>query len=188
MECSKNGRDLTINKQKYKDEVKDRKLIITVKNPSTDWREWIKTLGQIPFEFSFKQTSEGYVVTCDASLLKKYPQEIKKFKQVFHKAAYCAGCRVCETNCRNSCITFDHGLEIDGCVHCGQCHEIDDGCLLFHSLRTTTGGNMKDKSLNSFANHAPKVEWIREFFELGNEYWGNNTLNKKIKSQKSKDF
>ena len=115
----KNGRDLTINKQKYKDEVKDRKLIITVKNPSTDWREWIKTLGQIPFEFSFEQISEGYVVTCDAALLKKYPKEIKKLKQVFHKAAYCTGCRVCETNCRNGCIAFNHGLKIDGCVHCG---------------------------------------------------------------------
>ncbi len=62
----KNGRDLTINKQKYKDEVRDRKLIITVESPSTDWREWIKTLGQIPFDFSFEQTSEGYVVSCDA--------------------------------------------------------------------------------------------------------------------------
>lgn len=71
----KNGRDLTINKQKYKDEVRDRKLIITVESPSTDWREWIKTLGQIPFDFSFEQTSEGYVVSCDASLSKKYPKE-----------------------------------------------------------------------------------------------------------------
>ena len=162
----KNGRDLTINKQKYKDEVRDRKLIITVESPSTDWREWIKTLGQIPFDFSFEQTSEGYVVSCDASLSKKYPKEIKKFKQVFHKAAYCTGCRVCETNCKNGCITFEHGLKIDGCVHCGQCHEIDDGCLLFHSLRTTTGGSMKDKSLNSFANHAPKVEWITELYDI----------------------
>ena len=59
---------MTINKQKYRDEVKDRKLIITVKNPSTDWREWIKTLGQIPFEFSFEENAEGYVVSCDASL------------------------------------------------------------------------------------------------------------------------
>lgn len=184
----KNGRDLTINKQKYRDEVKDRKLIITVKNPSTDWREWIKTLGQIPFEFSFEENAEGYVVSCDASLSKRYPQEIKKLKQVFHKAAYCTGCRVCETNCRNSCITFEHGLKIDGCVHCGQCHEIDDGCLLFHSLRTTTGGSMKDKSLNAFANHAPKVEWIREFFELGNEYWDNDTLNKKNQEPKVKRF
>ncbi len=140
----KNGRDLTISKQKYKDDVKDGKLIITVKNPTTDWREWIKTLGEIPFEFTFDQVPTGYIVTCDATVKRKFPREIKKFKQVFHKAAYCIGCRVCETNCRNRCITFDHGLKINGCVHCGNCHEIDDGCLLFHSLRMATGGNMKD--------------------------------------------
>ena len=38
----------------------------------------------------------------------------------------------------------------------------------------------KEGSLNSFANHAPKPEWIQEFFDLGNEYWDpdNNTLGK----------
>lgn len=184
----KNGRDLTINKQKYKDEVKEGQIIITVKDPATDWCEWIKTLGELPFDYSFEESEKGYIVTCDAALLKKYPREVKKFKQVFHKAAYCNGCRVCETNCRQGCITFDHGLEINNCVHCGQCHEIDDGCLLFHSLRTSTGGTMKDKSINSFANHAPKVEWIREFFELGNDYWDNNTLNKKNQEPKVKRF
>lgn len=184
----KNGRDLTINKQKYKDEVKEGRIIITVKNPTSDWREWIKTLGELPFDFSFEESEKGYIVTCDAALSKKYPREVKKFKQVFHKAAYCNGCRVCETNCRHGCITFNHGLEINNCVHCGQCHEIDDGCLLFHSLRTSTGGTMKDKSINSFANHAPKVEWIREFFELRNDYWNNNTLNKKNQEPKVKRF
>lgn len=47
---------------------------------------------------------------------------------------------------------------------------------------------MKDKSINSFANHAPKVEWIREFFELGNDYWDNNLLNKKNQEPKVKRF
>lgn len=47
---------------------------------------------------------------------------------------------------------------------------------------------MKDKSINSFANHAPKVEWLREFFELGNDYWDNNTLNKKNQEPKVKRF
>lgn len=184
----KNGRDLTINKQRYKDEVKNGKLIITVDNPSTNWKEWIKTLGEIPFQFNFEHTKTGYCITCDSKAVKEYPRIIKKFKQVFKKAAYCIGCRVCEANCRKGCITFDHGLEINNCIHCGHCHEIDDGCLLFHSLRTSTGGKMKDKSINSFANHAPKAEWIREFFELGDNYWDNNTLNKKNQEPKVKRF
>ena len=35
---------------------------------------------------------------------------------------------------------------------------------------------MNNASINSFANHAPKIEWVREFFELGNEYWKINSL------------
>lgn len=30
---------------------------------------------------------------------------------------------------------------------------------------------MKKESLNSFANHAPKPEWVQQFFTLGNDYW-----------------
>lgn len=35
---------------------------------------------------------------------------------------------------------------------------------------------MKEGSLNSFANHAPKLEWVRDFFEQGNDYWEFNGL------------
>lgn len=185
----KNGRDLTLStKQKYRDEVTGDKLVITVDHPTTNWRQWIKTLGELPFTFDFKDTNMGYQIICDARNTKEHPREIKKFKQVFHKAAYCEGCRVCESNCRNGCISFERGLEINNCVHCGQCHEIDDGCLLFHSLRTSTGGKMKDKSLNSFANHAPKAEWIQQFFEQGDDYWDQNGLNKKNQEPKVKRF
>lgn len=39
---------------------------------------------------------------------------------------------------------------------------------------------MKKESINSFANHAPKPNWVQEFFDLGNEYWepDNNGLGK----------
>lgn len=169
----KNGRDLTINEQHYRDEIVDGKIVITVTNPRTDWRQWIKTLGDVPFQYVFTETATGYQISFDAKLAKQIPTDIKKFKQVFHKAAHCLGCKVCETNCRNGCISFENGLEINNCIHCGQCHEIDDGCLAFHSLRTAMGGSgkVKEGSLNSFANHAPKLEWVRDFFDQGNDYW-----------------
>ena len=174
----KNGRDLTISEQHYREEIRDGKLVITVTNPTTDWRQWIKTLGDVPFAYEVSEIENGYTVCLDAKLAKKIPTDIKKFKQVFHKAAHCLGCRVCETNCRNGCISFKNGLEITNCLHCGQCHEIDDGCLAYHSLRSSNGGvgKMKEGSLNSFANHAPKVEWVRDFFEQGNDYWEFNGL------------
>ncbi len=175
----KNGRDLTISDQRYKEEIENDKCILTIQNPRTDWRQWIKTIGELPFSYDFKEIKDGFTISFNAKLAKQIPTEIKKFKQVFRKAAYCVGCRVCETNCRQGCISFDgNELEIKNCIHCGQCHDIDDGCLVFHSIRTSMGGSgkMKEGSLNSFANHAPKLEWIREFFEQGNDFWEFNGL------------
>lgn len=173
----KNGRDLEIEKHRYEDKTQDGKVIISVSNPTTDWREWIKTVGELPFDFSFEETKNGYKVIFDAKMTKSYPKEAKKLKQVFKKASSCVGCRVCETNCRNGCISFKGGLSITDCIACGQCHEIDDGCLVYHSLRSSTGGNgMRKGSLNSFANHAPKTDWVREFFEEGNDFWELNSL------------
>lgn len=177
----KNGRDLAISSQRYTEEIDKGKFIITAISPTTNWREWIKTLGELPFEFSYKEIDEGYQIICAASIAKSYPKEFKRFKQVFRKATHCVGCRVCETNCRNGCISFSDGLHITDCLHCGQCHEIDDGCLVYHSIRKSSGdGSMKKESINSFANHAPKPNWVQEFFDLGNEYWepNNNGLGK----------
>jgi phosphoadenosine phosphosulfate reductase len=172
----KNGRDLNISTPRYQDEVKNGKLLISVVNPRTDWCEWIKTIGEIPFEYKFHKTKNGYTITFPERILKEQLSFIKVFKQVFKKAAYCVGCRVCETNCRNNCITFYNGLQIEGCLHCGQCHDIDDGCLIYHSLKLPQGGGRTMKSINSFANHAPKLDWVKDFFEKKADYWTNNNL------------
>lgn len=121
----KNGRDLTISRQKVKEEINNGKYIISVIEPTTNWREWIKTLGTVPFEYKIEEGNNGYKVTFDASLVKKYPVVIKNFKQVFRKSAYCVGCKVCQTNCKNGCISFENGLSINGCIHCEQCHDIE---------------------------------------------------------------
>lgn len=70
MECQKNGRDLTINEPHYRDEIKDKKVVITVTSPKTDWREWVKTVGTLPFEYEFENKSDGYIISCDSSVVK----------------------------------------------------------------------------------------------------------------------
>lgn len=172
----KNGRDLKISIQHYQDEIDDGNLYITVTNPKIDWREWIKTMGEIPFEYKVVKTNNGYTVTILERLLKEQAALVKMFKQVFRKAAHCVGCRVCETNCRNGCISFINGLKIEGCLHCGQCHDIDDGCLVYHSLKLSKGGGRTIKSINSFANHAPKLDWVKGFFEKKSDYWTDSNL------------
>ena len=50
-------------------------------------------------------------------------------------------------------------------------------CLMYNTLRIPiTGGNKKVSNICSFAGHAPKPEWIEEFFAKGNDFWSNNSL------------
>ncbi|GHV54671.1 hypothetical protein FACS1894216_15160 [Synergistales bacterium] len=173
----KNGRDIKNNNIAcYQDEIKDHAIIITVTNPKTDWHEWIKTLGEIPFKYKVESSNDGYTIKLPERLLKESPLWIKLFKQVFHKAAHCVSCRVCETNCWNGCISFKNSLKIENCTHCRQCHNIDDGCLVYHSTQLPKNGGRVMKSLNTFADHAPKFDWVRTFFEQRNKFLDENTL------------
>lgn len=187
----KNGRDLTIGKVHYLETTQSGKIKIEVTNPKSDWKEWIKTVNELPFQYEFIEKENGYFIICDEKISRLYPQYIRKFRQVFKKAAYCVGCKVCETNCRNGRIKFINGkVQITDCVNCGMCHDIDDGCLAYHSLRLSIGeGTMRKESLNSFANHAPKPEWVQNFFDLGNDYWKSaNGLNPKLQVPMFKKF
>ena len=187
----KNGRELLNNKSRYVEKSEKGKLVVDIIQPTSNWKEWIKTIGtlteynnsyyvefdgmQLPFEVQEKKN--GYAVSLSEDIIKNNPLFGKYFKQVFRKASYCIGCRVCETNCRKGAISFKDGkINISDCIHCHQCHEIDSGCLLFHSLRHPQGGGKNMKSLNSFADHAPKTEWLQSFFELKEDFFEYHTL------------
>lgn len=187
----KNGRELSNNTFRCIEKITNGILTITITDPDSEWLEWIKTLGDlrggngdysVQFNgeyvwFSVKATKNGYIVTIPEVVLKERPAFGKIFRQVFRKASYCKGCRVCETNCRNGCISFTNGkVKISSCIRCHECHAIDSGCLLFHSLRHPQGGGNSMKSLNSFADHAPKLEWLRSFFELKEAFFSEHTL------------
>lgn len=186
-----NGRDLADNPFRCIENTSNKKITITVIQPNTDWKEWIKTIGilsyneesyNITFEgstysFIVEENSRGYVVSIDEAISKINPKFIKLFRQVFRKTTYCVGCQVCETNCKHGSIKFKDGkLTITDCIHCYQCHDIDSGCLLFHSLRHPQGGGKSMKSLNSFADHAPKRDWLVSFFELKEDFFTEHTL------------
>ena len=187
----KNGRELANNVFRCIERNDNGNFTISVINPASDWKEWIKTVGALNYsidgysiysgskrmQFSITESKSGYVVTIPEMTLKENPSFAKLFRQVFRKASYCNACRVCEANCANGCISFDSGkVSINGCVGCHGCHSIDSGCLLFHSLRQPQGGGNSMKSLNSFADHAPKTEWLRSFFELKEAFFSEHTL------------
>ena len=176
----RNGRDLVNNySQNYSEEKIDGYIYIKILKPQRNWREWIKTLGEIPFPYEVKE-SENNTVTAKVKIIYDKTPAMKVFKSVFHKAAACAGCGVCEANCQHGAISFKGGLHIDEkkCVHCLQCHELNAGCLVFDSLKLPNGGTLKmtGQGLNTFSDHAPKTEWLKNFFDNPDLFMKENTL------------
>jgi phosphoadenosine phosphosulfate reductase len=106
---------------------------------------------------------------------------MKKLRKILRKSHYCVGCKVCEANCKFGNLHFDeHGIVSvsDECIKCGQCLDIDTGCFVYKSLWLSKGlGNMnKSKSLDCYAAHGPKMEWIQQFIKLGERFKSENTL------------
>jgi len=169
------GRFIEGTAKKYHEESADGKTLITVTKPTSDWREWIKTLDwDIPV--AVDEIKNGYIVTVLENDLKSNPSMGKIFRQVFRKAAYCGACTVCSANCRNGCISFEGGaVKIDGCHHCYDCHNLPGGCLLYDSLKIPNGG-VKMRAINSFTEHAPKPEWMAAFFNDKEAFFETNNL------------
>lgn len=186
----KNGRYLAKNPIRCSERDEKGSLIIEINNPASDWTEWIKTLGNASIQgnevtllieeksitFSLTYTKLGYVVAIDDQMLKDRPYYRKLLRQVFHKSAYCIGCRVCEANCRNRSINFNNTVKVNNCVQCHECHLIDNGCILYHSLRHQLEGGKTMKSLNTFSNHAPKTDWLTAFFKKKNNFFSDHGL------------
>lgn len=191
----KNGRELATRVEKYTEKSEKGSTRITLVSPSTDWREWIKTIGVLlddtsPFhvlyrgnvyEFSLEENNIGYVVTISEEITKKNPTFSKYFKNIFHKSAYCVGCKECMADCHNGCLRIENGqVKVSNdCKHCSECHKVDKGCLLYKSVVLPKGGllmNSKFKSLNCYSNHGPKIEWMEQYFEFKNDFNTKHTL------------
>lgn len=179
-----NGRDIKNVLEKYKEFSRTE---FEVYSPSQDWKEWLKTLGiynicdtvcdlsikNQHYSFTVQQTEKGLRVTLPEQLVKASPTVAKHIKQVFRKSAYCVACKECQADCPYGFITFNQGkiLIDEQCKHCLNCHKPDLGCLLYKSLELPKGnGIMKNKSLDSYADHAPKLEWIESYFDLKDEF------------------
>ena len=194
----KNGRDLSIPIQYEEERNRDGSLLISVSSAKTDWKTWIKTIGIIEYSDNRiykilfrKVTHSFYVKEKQNDIAVTIPAEdcrdadfVKLLKHVFRKAACCIGCRECQADCPYGCISFSNGaVEIsDNCRHCSMCHKADKGCLVYKSLERPKGGAsmVKTGSLNTYSHHAPKMEWIEQYFEYGNDFKNNHTLGKNM--------
>lgn len=197
----KNGRDITIpiNYKEQKDSSKN--IIINITQPRTNWREWMKTIGILAndnspyiinfrgsmYQFSVEESENSISVFIDSNTAYENPEFVKHLKNVFRKAACCVGCRECQADCPHGCLHFEDGqVRIsDACRHCSQCHKVEKGCLVYKSLEMPKGGIImsgKNMSLNSYSHHAPRMDWMKQFFEYKNDFDDKHSLGSQMYS------
>lgn len=188
-----NGRDIYTLPNKYRESIEQIGTTLIIDTPNIDWNVWIKTVG-ITFNdrggyvlenkdtsiyFRIENTDTGYKVFIPKETSPEKVKLIKLLKQAFRKSTYCIQCRECEAECQRGCITMLNGTVSinDDCIQCANCHKPAGGCLLYKSLELPKGnGRMKNLSYDCYADHAPKMEWLREFFLYKDEFNQNNTL------------
>lgn len=195
----KNGRDLSVDVN-YSEKRFKGNQVLSIKNPTTEWKTWIKTIGvllnhQSPYkilfrnkqyEFKIKEIDNGYEVYIDEAVAKEDAKFVKLLKNVFRRATCCITCHECEADCHNGCIKMGDGkVEIsDECIHCAECHKVDKGCLIYKSLEMPKGGlKMSAKrSLNCYSHHAPKKDWFNQYFTYKNDFDQENSLGSQMYS------
>lgn len=183
-----NGRDIK-GEIKY---IEKNDNTIVVKSPAQKWNVWLHTIGSYDYDgdictlsykgnlYTFQVEERGSVITVtfDSDTIKMNQPLVKMVKQVFRKAAYCIGCRECEADCPFGCLHFlDGKIKIaEDCRHCMNCHKPDGGCLLYKSREQPKGTGKMKKSIDSYADHAPKMEWILSFFLLKEKFFDEHDL------------
>lgn len=172
----RSGRGIYGNIIRYKESTENGVISIELINPLSDWHEWIKTVEAKEMNYTVKKTQNGWLIQISELIMKENPAVGKIFRQAFRKAAYCSGCKVCETNCKNGRINFESGkAKITDCLHCNECHDLPGGCLMYNSLKIPQG-EKKMKAINRFDDHAPKLSWLVSFFKNKEKFFDDNDL------------
>lgn len=199
----KSGRELNISENYCIENFERDILTITLVRERTEWKEWIKTIGdiisisknfiQIIYKnksYVIKRKTIGKLQVFSVDLSENTKTDIyfgSALKTVFRKSAYCIGCHVCEANCPNGFISMKDGkIKIDDkCVKCKKCHDVFHGCLLANSLRLPKG-DTKMGSVDRYGNIGIEYEWVVDYFSKKNDFWENNGLGtNKIKNMRS---
>lgn len=199
----RSGRELNIAEERCAENLENGVLTIVLKSERTDWRQWLKTVGDIvsitdtQIEIIFNantykiiRSTQGSSLIFSVDLSANTKNDIlfgSVLKTVFRKSAYCIGCHVCEANCPNGFISMHDGkVEIDDkCVKCRKCHDVFHGCLVANSLRLPKG-DRKMGSIDRYGNIGIEYEWVVDYFSKGENFWDDNGLGtNKIKNLKS---
>lgn len=184
----RSGKELSIAQKKCDDILENGVFKITQYEEKTDWKEWIKTVGDVTYlengdielewknnlyivHASLENGNKVYSVSIDSSKRNDILL-MSALKVVFRKASYCIGCRVCEANCPHGFITMNDGkVKInDKCVKCRKCHDVFHGCLVANSLRLPKG-EKKMGSIDRYGNMGIEFLWVKKYFDSKDDFW-----------------
>lgn len=184
----RSGKELSFAKEYSIENYEKGVLSIKLLRQLTDWREWIKTIGEVNYlengNVEIIYEGKPYLVVIDekeaetdytvniGSNTKNDIYFMSALKTVIRKSAYCIGCRVCEANCPNGFISMHDGVvKIDDkCVKCKKCHDVFHGCLVANSMRLPKG-EKKMGSIDRYGNMGIEYSWVVEYFKKNDEFW-----------------
>lgn len=188
-----NGEKLAKPLEYYEDAEQGGVQTITIHKVSSDWKQWIKTIGPVLFDrdglfrilfretwFSvyYSQAENGYEFSIPlGDKSKDTILFIAAMKDIMRKSAYCIFCKVCEANCPNGFIHMNNGsIEIDDrCVHCMQCHKVSSSSCWVAASHIKPKGE-KRMSVDRYKTLGVQYSWVGDYLSLGDDFWEQCSL------------
>jgi 3'-phosphoadenosine 5'-phosphosulfate sulfotransferase (PAPS reductase)/FAD synthetase/ferredoxin len=189
-----NGSKLLTQHSIFHEEKIDNNVMITLDYISVDWREWLKTIGQLNFlsnnivkifidsncyilEYDYANQKHIFTVR-NIGHTQKDIYFISWLKIILKKSAYCIKCQICEANCPNGYIHMSGNKFYidDKCTKCKQCYDVNGGCVVAASQYIPKGVNKMNGSIDQYKNMGIRYSWVVEYLEKGDDFWSDNNL------------
>lgn len=180
------GHELTVTKRRIDFFETKRAFEIELDEYLPKWKAWYVTIGTLvqisdnEFELEYngkfykaylKGQNGKFVFTVNATRTSKDAVDfIHYLRAVFIKTYYCIGCGDCVAECPFGNISQGKDeVVFDGkCNQCRACVKMINGCTYYDSIKGIKGVKQMT-GLNKYLSVGVKDEWIRFFFENGDE-------------------
>lgn len=190
------GKDIQLGDNKITEIKKEQEILFVIKDGNYRWDKWMAPVGELvqisekkysieykEINMSFEVSADKGIITIKVPILERTKTSIRfmyLFKNALSKAAYCVNCGECMAECAfNALEITNNDIIINGCKHCESCLDSPKGCIAARSLGITGGGNnMSTRNISRYQNFGFRLEWLKMFFEMGDDFWTNERMGK----------
>lgn len=184
-----NGSKLAAPRTIYHEIQKGTDWMIVLDAVSTDWKEWLKTVGSfhvLPdqtieifcqdqrYELKYSQKEQQHIFLIqNVGNTQKEIYFVSWMKTILKKSAYCILCQICEANCPYGFIHMDSGqLHIDDqCIQCKKCYHVNNGCVVAASQCLPKERNNMKGSIDQYKNMGVRYTWVVEYLRKKEAFW-----------------